>query len=584
MITREEIDSRRKFLVEEFHQARVKEQQVDQTYYDDAFDVSVISSQAPHKYLSRTGTAASIIDGPVSHIITKNPQVFLSPRKGTEGARESSRKVNSLLNHWARYLLKQTPQPYREFTKKLMLRGEAWLQPLLNERWLDNKEYFPIYFLVPDPLNIFGSATEEYGVPDYVVVYYERIPFMVQQKYPKWTNPKQAGETNKPHTVKWFEYWDRDVRYFEADGEPVLRGKDGIQENIYGKPPFIHALSGFGETSPDGKPETLVVGRLRKVRGLLVQECAINSDIDSTLHKFAQPKIDLIIPAGAEFNEESIKENYDMSAGSLNILAIPEGSKFGEDTRILPSKEAFQHYYNIRTRIAQEAPPIMAGLPSGSSGRQEDILGYHFIRRFDSIVEATEGAFSKGLNFGLDILKRIPGSLPITQWLDQPDGGKKEIIIDKEDIDATADTRLELKAADPIEDDRKLMAGRVLVNEKLIDWRTFLTQYAGYTPEKTEDIIEQTIADRVVMENPMIFQALAEKAMENLGMQEYLEKLRQQIATQDKMNTGLQQAPQLGQPGPLGGPPRQMNVQSTEGMNAADMLLTQGGVRQSPGV
>lgn len=561
----EYIKSRKKFLIDEHHGQRTTLQVEEQRYYDDKFAVSVIKKP---QYLSRTGTASWLIDGPASHIITRNPQVFVEPKKNTETARKSAYNVNALLNHWISLILKQTPQPYKEFVKKLLLRGEAWIHPIYDEGWAKgDTKTLPILFFVPDPLNVFASPAE-----DDLIVFYERSVWEIQMKYPDWKNPKNAGGNNKKKYVAWLEYWTKDLRYFEADGEAVL--KRGIQENILGFIPYVHAYSGFGDSSPEGKPESLAVGRLRKVKDLLIQECAMNSDIDSTFHKFAKPKVDIIAPEGAEGIEEEVKKNYDMGAGSANVL--PFGTDIKEGVRILPSQEAFQHFYNIRSRIAMEAPPIMAGLPSGSSGRQEDIIGYHFIRRFDSVVEATEIAFGKALDMGREMLKIVPGWLPLTQFLELPDGSRNEKKITKADLDAVTDCQIKLKAADPIEDDRKLMAGRALRQANQIDWETFLVEYTGYTPERAREIIEQTIADTVVMNNPILFQALAEKALENLGMHEQLERLREQTKLQEKMATGLEKKPTQG--GEQGGEPRQF----TGAREFVDVMLSQTGARGMP--
>jgi len=573
MITKDEIYERKKFL-QDYHSTRIELQKEEQSYYDDTFDVPMI--KAP-QYISRTGTGAWLVDGPASHIITRNPQVFVLPKKNTDTARGSTQLVNALFNHWVSLILGQSPQPFKEHVRKNLKRGEAWIHPILNEKWeKGDTKNLPFYFLIPDPINIYSSPTEEYGIPEYVCVIYQRMPWQIEMRYPDWKNPNAGKKGGRDKPIEWFEYWDKDSRYFSAGDVPVLKGE--VQENIYKFNPWIHSYSGFGDSSPDGKPETLVIGRLRRVKDLLLQECAINSDIDSTIHKFARPKVDVIAPEGSEGLEEELKKNYDMGVNAMNVL--PFGTEIKEGTRILPTQEAFQHFYNIRQRIALEAPPIMAGLPSGSSGRQEDIVGYHFIRRFDSVVEATETAFARALTMGKEILKVVPGWLPVNQWLELPDGSKGEKNISEKDLDNTADCEVVLKAADPIEDDRKLMAGRALKQDNLIDWETFLVEYAGYTPEKATEVIEQTIADTVVMQNPMLFQALAEKALENLGMTDYLEKLKAQNAMQGKMQEGLKTTPV--EQGARGGEARQFNTGSPEAREMVDMMLSQRGARRSP--
>jgi len=69
----------------EYNQTRVGEQEKDQTYIDDTFDVSI---SAPF-HIVRTGTGAKIIDDVVSHIETANPQAFREPREKTKKSIES---------------------------------------------------------------------------------------------------------------------------------------------------------------------------------------------------------------------------------------------------------------------------------------------------------------------------------------------------------------------------------------------------------------------------------------------------------------------------------------------------------------
>jgi len=580
MITIQEIKGLTDYLTKDYHTKRVAKQKEWHTYYDDTFNVPQI--QKP-MYLSRTGTGAWLIDGPTSHIITKNPQVTIMPKRTSESAIESAFKVTTLENLWVKKMLRQSPQPYREFVRNLMLRGEGWVRLILNENviklimddeWDKNSmsKYFPLLFLIPDPLNVFASPEEEYGIPRQLVMKFERSFRSIQMLYPEWSDPK--NKDGKKGKIDWLEYWDKDYRYFEADGEPVL--PDGINENVLGFVPFVHGYSGFGRMAEDGDPSSLVMGRLDKVRDLLIQECAINSDIDSTFHKFAHPKIDVFIPSDVEFDLEELRVNYSMKAGTFNALAVPKDTRIETGNKMLPSQEHMQHYYNIRARIGQEAPPIMSGLPSGSSGRQEDIMGYHYIRRYDSIVEATEISFAKILDMAREALVKIPNMLPITQFLEKPEGSK-EVIIKEADIKLCSDTILELKAADPVEDDRKMMAGRALWKEKAIDWATFLTQYAGYTPDNADKIIKKTIAEQVVLQNPMILQLIAEKGIEQIGMKEEYDASKERLAQTEKVGAGSRGGEES-----RGGEPRTGNIKTEEGQEMVDMSLTQRGIRRPP--
>jgi len=244
MITIQEIKGLTDYLTKDYHTKRVAKQKEWHTYYDDTFNVPQI--QKP-MYLSRTGTGAWLIDGPTSHIITKNPQVTIMPKRTSESAIESAFKVTTLENLWVKKMLRQSPQPYREFVRNLMLRGEGWVRLILNENviklimddeWDKNSmsKYFPLLFLIPDPLNVFASPEEEYGIPRQLVMKFERSFRSIQMLYPEWSDPK--NKDGKKGKIDWLEYWDKDYRYFEADGEPVL--PNGINENVLGFVPFVH--------------------------------------------------------------------------------------------------------------------------------------------------------------------------------------------------------------------------------------------------------------------------------------------------------------------------------------------------------
>jgi len=575
MITVNEIQQLKTYLVTDYHSNRITNQRKWQEFYEDKFKVPQIK---PPLYVQRTGTAAWLINGPSAHIITKNPQFFVEPRKTTEKARESATKVNALGNHWIRRLLKQTPQPCAEFAKNLFLRGEAWYHPMVQEDWEKDSDFtLPINFSVPDPLIVYSSGKETYGIPDELIMDFKKNPYTVQkvwqgkneevkkalsEKFLEWI---KGTIENKP--VNWFEYWHRDYRYFECDGIPIF--KDEIQKNIHGMP-FIHAYSGFGKDSPDGDPASLAMGRLAPVLDLLIQECAIISDIDSTLHKFAHPRVLIVLPLGTNADTKEIKKAIDMGAGTVSVVEIPlPESRFDQSTTITPPQEAFQHYYNIRQRITTEAPPIMAGLPSGTSGRQEDIIATNFIRRFDSVAEAIESATAKMLDMGLKALNIVPGWLPINQWLEHPEGNK-DVTITKEDLDAVTESRVVLKAADPIEDDRKLMAGRALVGAGRIDWEEFLVNYVGYTSEKANEIIINSLADKALYaEGSLMLRIMELKALEKLGMGDLAQQLLQQGQGQ----------PQVGS---QGGPPRSFNQQGAASGEKIDAMLRQGGIRGAP--
>jgi len=496
------------------------EQSEDQSYIEDSFAVPEV--RAPHKVI-RSGIGYQVVSAPGEQIITANPQAFVSVALKTneKSADNMSREINE---NWIYNLKRQLPNIFKESVKNKLARGESYIKVVHNELWVTGKQLrygMPVIFMAPDPMVIYGSPEEDdcgwtpnIGVPNAVVVFYERQPLDVVARYPSWENPDKK---EKKDMVQWFEYWDKDVRYFEANGVAMLKG--GVQPNPYGFVPFVRKYSGFGKRSPQGRLQDLIVSDIRRSRDLIKQECAIRSDIASIMHMFAHKPITIVIPDTATINEEALK-NLDFGEYALNILPLPESTitkvDYGLNT-ILPSPEAFQHLRDIRSDIQQRHPFIMSGFPLGTSGRQQDISQMAAMRRFDTIVENTEDEFATAFEMGMKICNKIPSL--------RPDSLRK--------VDLTIDYKCEvkLKAEDPIEQDRLATLGSRLYGtdptNRQIDLKTNLVQYQGYTPEKADEIIDDMLVDMITFGSPEVAELMALKVAEKAGMREELALIKE---------------------------------------------------------
>jgi len=512
--------------------------------------------------LIHTGRAARLVDSPSEHIITDNPQAFRNT-----GNKDRDEKIAKMINQsWIPVMKRMNPNPFKEHPKKNLLRGEAWIHPVHNPSWVTGKREkrgLPVLFLIPDPMIIYASPNEdENGIPEQAIVYYMRHPGAVKSAYPNWTNPETKGGGKEPSVV-WMEYWRSAVRYFEADGEPILvdhKGRpangDGIQENIYGFNPWIHKYSGFGTSSFEGKPEDLIVGRLRKVKDKLREECGMTTDIANIIHLFANPRLD-IYTAGQELPPDFANE-YDMGAGALNIVPLPPDS-IKEGVQSLPRPEVFAHLANIRAEIEREDPLVMAGYPIGGSGRQQDMTYVNALRRYDTVVENTEVAFSTAFGMALQMIEKVPGLKP------------DELRAD--DIRGNYDVRVMLKASDPAEADRLATLGSRLFAQREIDLMTNLTQYKGYTQDKAQEVIVQMLADAVTINNPYVAQYLGMVAAKEMGMEDAIEWMKQQAQAQGGI---------VEPPSPTEQRRRAGEVETPQGEEMIDESLRNRGARRPP--
>ena len=584
MRTVEEIKELADWLENDYHRERIKLQNEDWTYYKDTFKVPFI--KAPYK-VSRLGSATDIVDSPVAHIITQHPQVYVEALSDADVALERARKRGAYQNHIADFLTYQSPQPYKELLKNLLARGDGWIHPVNNPSFNKDELFqddIPIIYSIPDPIVVFGSPDERNGVPDYVVVKYKRYYRSVMNRYEHWANPKHRGERDK--YVEWLAYFDKDIRYFEADGQPVLPLIDtddyGIQPNILGFTPFVHCYSGYGKATPDGGPEELAVSRIRPVKGRIMLKTELASSLASQIKLYVHRRYDFIPTAPNVTLPKDFK--YDLNYGHWNF--IPFGIDVAERSGSAPASEAYNYLSMLDYEISKVSPPVMQGMGTGSSGRQDDISSKHGLAQYGSVIDNASTAWAMALGpMGLRILKNKDlGLLPVSIRASMLEKGKKvrgEITLKSEDID-DFHCVVKLKAADPIEDKAQAQIGTAKWQAGEIDWMTNLTEYQGKSFDEADEIINRRMAEDFVKNNPDLFNAMVMGMNEKLGIGA-TPVPQEALGPQGQMPG--QQGPIPGQPGAQGGPPRRGNIKSIDALaKDADMQLAARGPRRSPGL
>ena len=495
------------YKIELYSQVR-NEQREDKEYIDDIFKVPEVHK--PHKAV-RHGFGRRMIDAPAEQIITANPQVFVEITKGSQSAES---KISKLFNDWVGILRRQNPNPFKEFVKNQLAEGEAFIRLGHEESWVtgDMKQIgLPVWFSVPDSMVVYASPSEdENGIPKEVFVCYERQPWDVLVDWPKWTNPKQVGiGSNEKKKAEWTEYWSSDSRYFAADGESLL--SKGIQPNPYNFPPFIRKYSGYGKRSPSGELADLIVSDIKFARGLLYDECVTASDISSSLHLFSHKPV--LITAPGKINKKALREEFVLGAYRLVVLdGLPADTKIDIGVTITPSPELLNHYGQILGQIHERCPFLLAGFPMGSSGTQERMTGSESMRRYLTIIENTETAWATAFEKAWEIIKAIPKL--------RPKG------IEQSDLDCEIKCTVRLRAPDPAEENRLSTMGSRLIQNKEIDPITNLTEFKGYTKERAEEVLIDTIAYDVILNDPEIRRLIGMRVAEKSGMLEELTKIR----------------------------------------------------------
>ena len=550
----QEIHDLKEYLVDDYHGQRITEQIEDQTFADGSFTKKLAKDL---RVLYTPSTGARMISKPAAHLITSNPQFFRWPRKLPEV--DSASRVAKLGNHWISQLKRQNPNPFPQDVKTNMKRGERWIRLTLNEKWTaDNQDGMPVWFTIPEPMVIFGSPNEHNGIPEELIVFYERSVADIQKVWPDFT-PK--GNNKR---VKWLEYWSAKERYYEADDEPVL----DIQPNVLGFVPFVHAYSGFGDESPEMKPELLAVGVLRYVRDLLAEECALRSDIRSGIHRHVFKPIVLKNNTGADLSKDELSE---IDMGPLSVIVLPQGIDWVEPPNYMPQQEVFQYLANVQAEIRAVMSPVFEG-GSFSSGRNRALTKADEMKPFDTIIQGSENSWGTAFGLALRILDTVHNMMPITvrsTVIEKGTSLRKEEIVTKEDIGGYYDCEIKMKSVDPVEQDRTATLHAKYFLDGLIDAETCLIEGFGKTQAEAKTILKKIMIDQVTIKSPQFAQMVGfQLAQESGMMRQFME------ATQMGGTTGGTTVPS----------PRQDETKTPTGRDMIESLaLTERGGRERQG-
>lgn len=557
--TVEEIRELKEYCELDLYSQTRKEQKTDLEYINDTFKTGVTD---PHMEF-RSGLGREIVDSPAEQIITSNPQVTVKMLRDSARADETGKRISKVVNQlWVPILRRQTPNPFKEYVKNENGRGESYYKIIHNINWIDddgNQNGLPFKLIVPDPMVIYGSPEEDDdGVPEWVIVYYERQLKELIPLYPYLEKLRDADNPRK--LIKWLEYWDGKSKYCEADGEPITAG---LEPNPYKRTPFVRKYSGFGRRSPDGELSNLIVSDLRFQRDRIREECMLHSDWASVQHIYAHPPITIIVKGQKlEITKEELREGFALGAYDVNVLDnLPQDTeiKWGED-RHAPTREMSERLQQVQMDIFRRNPFVTSGFPSGSSGRHEDVVASAAMRRYDTVIENTENAVAVAFEFGL---RNICGNLP--DW--KPKG------LNKGDLGADFQLRVELKAPDPIEEDRLSLMGRSMVQMGQLSLRTNLIRFQGYTADEADEEIDEILAERYMFQSPDIAELMQLRAAEKSGMIEDIQAVK---ARRAELEQKIKEFPLGAQFGSQGGEPRIGNVKSPTGFEGAGY---QGGQR-----
>jgi len=306
--------------------------------------------------------------------------------------------------------------------------------------------------------------------------------------------------------------------------------------------------------------EHVIVGRLRKERDLLQRECAITSDLDYTIHAFANRSIDVQPVDDNHSIPEDFGEKYEMGTGLIHEL--PPGIKVERAVELLPEQQIFMYLASVRADVGRRIPLALTGTPLGGSGRLQDIAQGTALKEYEVQKKNTENAFATAFGMALEMFDKVPGLRP-----DE---------ISEGDVGKVYQVAVELKGEDPIERDRQKTMGSRLYQQGEIDLMTNLVEYQGYTQEKAREIITNIMVDRATFNSPAIGELMGIIAADEMGMSEEYDFIRQKRQQMEKQAL-------MPQPSPTEQQRRTGETKTPLGREMGDAFMSGVGQRRSPG-
>jgi len=516
--------------IERHHTQRVYEQGIDQKYFDDDFETNI---KSPF-HVVRTGAASRLVSNIVAHLETSNPQVRREPRSTGSGARESAVKVSRFLN----YLVRCFIQEINESTWNAVLRGEAVYQIEFNKDAYESKQKdfahklgeLPVLVSAVDPINVFCQPYDIL-LPARVAKVFEVDDLTANELIPEVKLDKTSGH------YKYKAYADAQTRFY------TIEQQVNQMANILGFCPYVHFYAGYGKRSPEGKPEEMAVGRLRRSRGLLKEECEAVSRFDSIVGIYANPiyRIKQTKPDATPMGDQKLRN---LVIGPGAVLKEPYGWEGEFYVPNLNIQQLSMHIAQIRSAIGLEDPPVMSGLPASShtTGRMEDIEFSHAFKKNLKLIQNHEAALAMLLGRCLQVLDTVPSALPITfrgEVIKDGISTVQEDKITKDDIAGYYDCEVSLNPDEDMEANTKFMKYRMLVNEGRISWKRFLMDGLGKDEYEADEIMAESIAEQTIMTNPMMQQIRASEAIDRMGATRYLQKLGQGVTEQAQMQQAV---------------------------------------------
>ena len=455
-----------------------------------------------------SSTPSLMVDNLRDQIRTDEPIVTCQ----ASGKSQSALQFKEVSQMWAAGVLHQVSSsalidPIQQVVHDFLLRGAGCIKFLIDPEYMlppggdedTDTGMFPWLVKAIDPLSVFPAPGSK-RTPEYVLECQTRTVLDMQMHYAEhWHDPivrRNGKKRNPSDPVKWLEFWSGPTF---KDGKQIDPGQyvveaDGIriidQPNPYSVLPYVFSYSGLGRSNFDGEPSHLSEGILDSVVGELEEEIRIKT---AWAHQWLFSAYPRLLTTD---DPRRVRRQFMVSAGSVIKYNPGEKPEWMEQQ---PPNEAMLRFLEVITaNIQRKVSPSLTERPSGvDAGIHQALLLGQALKVISPIRRALDIMGGELLNGMAKQMKSLSINMNVHGGTERQDR-----MVHGRDWKAFT-FKVEFEAIDPVENDRRMLAGLALRRERadglpLISRRTFMERYMGGVIDNIDDEEAQLIAEAAV--------------------------------------------------------------------------------------
>lgn len=270
--------------INRFRKLRANQKKAQQ-FYDMAFTFMLLSEDYEK---IRLPNAREMIHTFLAHLPLTNPVVEVIPFKPTKPYEAKALKQKEFYQALLTHSAMQTDSAILYAAKDIGVRGEAFLKTVYDIDVIEGMpkeegedkdkkleyliERMPLKIVSPDPMNCYPSADHIDCRPVEMIEVYNLYAGQIRRVFKDWKSSKKDMDI-----VVFTEYWSDEKRCFLAEGKPVT---NGFEDNPYGKCPYVHVYSGWGNRTDENLPETKAINMIWEAMDLIIQQCRLHAYLD----------------------------------------------------------------------------------------------------------------------------------------------------------------------------------------------------------------------------------------------------------------------------------------------------------------